>query len=172
MIKVAMFDLGMTLIDDSNQPFKHVRAALTKIASLKTADAKRLSTCLVSDFNMADPPVTAQKVDALFQQYLDILDETGLRPYFEPVKKRVTLSTHAGVMKPARLVFEFALHRLNVEATLEECLLVTENAAHIKFAKTKLHMRTLQFRAGNSSQFDFEDWARAPAIIAKLVKLD
>jgi hypothetical protein len=118
----------------------------------------------VSDFTMASPPATAAKVTALFNQYLTILDGTGLRPFFEPVKKRVTLSTHAGVGKPARKIFEKALQRLRASTvSLEDCLLITENADHIQQVRTQLHMQALQF------QVDFDDWVEAPALIAQLV---
>ena len=169
MIRVVMFDLGLTLIDGHNRPFDHVRQALTAIASFKLADGKPLRSCLVSDFAMATSPITAQKVRALFNQYLGILDQTGLRPFFEPVQRRVTLSTQAGVLKPDRALFERALRRLRVKATLEECLLVTENGAHIKAVRNRLHMSALQFRAAESRHFDFEDWSQAPAMIAHLI---
>lgn len=168
MIRVVIFDLGLTLIDRHNRPFDHVPEALTAISEFKTSDGKSLRCCLVSDFTMASPPVTATKVRQLFEQYLDVLDETGLRPLFEPVQRRVTLSTHADAQKPDRAVFETALRRLRVNATLEECLFITENTAHIKAARTKLRMKALQFSATGSRPFDFDDWAQAPALVAHL----
>lgn len=169
MIRVVIFDLGQTLVDSQQRPFAHVREALETIASFKTADAKPLRTCLVSDFTMAPPPVTAPKVRVLFEEYLGTLEQTGLRPFFEPAQRRVTLSTHAGQAKPGKAVFETALRRLRVKATLEDCLLVTENAAHIKAVRSRLHMATLQFRTAGSDDFDFDDWSQVPALIAHLV---
>ena len=165
MIKVLMFDLGDTLIDAQRRPFTHVAQALATIAQLKTAAGKPLRSCLVSDFTLAAAPATPAKVAALFAQYLAVLDATGLRPLFEPVKKRVTLSTHAGVMKPNRAVFEKAIRRLGVAATLEECLLVTEDAGHVKAARGELHMQALQFRPPGATAGDFDDWADAAALI-------
>ena len=169
MIKVVMFDLGQTLIDASNRPFDHVREALTAIAGFRTADSKPLASCLVSDFKMAAPPITAAKVKPLFEEYLAILDTTGLREFFEPVSKRVTLSTHAGVNKPDRAVFKKALSRLHNKATLHECLFITENAEHIHAARQTLGMTTLQFKTPGATGFDFDDWSQAPALIAHLV---
>ncbi len=164
MLRVVIFDLGQTLIDGANQPFPHVKEALTAISSLVAADGTPLRSCLVSDFTMAAPPVTAAKVTALFNQYLAILDGTGLRPFFEPVKKRITLSTHANAPKPDRKIFEKALQRLGASAIpLQDCLLITEDSGHIQKARTKLHMQALQFKA------DFDDWAEAPELIANLV---
>lgn len=166
MIKVLMFDLGDTLVDAQRRPFPHVREALTAIAQLKTAAGRPLRSCLVSDFDLAPPPATPRKVAALFAQYLAALDRTGLRGFFEPVNKRVTLSTHAGVMKPDRALFEKALRRLGVAATLAECLLVTENADHVRTARSRLHMHALRFRPPGAAAGEFDDWADAPALIA------
>ncbi len=87
MIRVVMFDLGMTLVDGERHPFPHVTDALTAIADFKTGDGKPLRSCLVSDFTMPTKPVTDAKVTALFEEYLAILDQTGLRRFFEPVKE-------------------------------------------------------------------------------------
>jgi hypothetical protein len=164
MLRVVIFDLGQTLIDGANQAFPHVKEALTAISGFVAGDGRPLRSCLVSDFTMASPPVTTAKVTALFTQYLSILDATGLRPFFEPVNKRVTLSTHAGVGKPARKIFEKALQRLGASTIpLDDCLLITEDADHVQKARTKLHMQALQF------QVDFHDWAEAPALIAQSV---
>ena len=103
-----MFDLGLTLIDADRRPFPNAREALATIAGLK-AGGKPLRSCLISDFTMPTPPVTKAKINALFEEYLGVLGGAGLRSFFEPVAKRVTLSTHAGVNKPHRAIFETAL---------------------------------------------------------------
>jgi FMN phosphatase YigB (HAD superfamily) len=169
MIRVVMFDLGMTLVDADRRPFPHVEDALTAICSFKAADGEPLCSCLVSDFTMAAPPVTDTKIAALFEQYLSILDGTGLRSFFEPVDKRVTLSTHAGVQKPDRKIFEKSIERLGTNVPLEECLFITEEPTHIEEARKNLKMATLRFRSVASDQFDFDDWAQAPALIASLM---
>ena len=169
MIKVIMFDLGDTLIDASNRPLPHVKEALAAIAKFKTSSGKLVRSCLVSDFTMMLPPATAAKLAAIFRDYLAVLDQAGLRAMFEPVQRRVTLSTHAGVMKPDRRVFEVALQRLGSKASLSECLFITENTAHIKHVHTLLKMLTLRFRSADANRFDFDDWAQAPALIAHLL---
>ena len=169
MLRVIMFDLGLTLIDENNQPFPHVKEALTAIQGMVTSGAKPLQTCLVSDFTMPAPPPTPAKIKTLFNEYLQILDSTGLRPFFEPVQKRITLSSDAGALKPDRRVFTTALQRLGSIAKLSECLFITENAAHIKAAHKQLKMQTLQFRAAGSAKFDFDDWSQAPLLIAHLL---
>jgi hypothetical protein len=169
MIRVVMFDLGMTLVDAELHPFPHVTDAFTAIADFKTGDGKPLRSCLVSDFTMPTQPVTDAKIAALFEEYLAILNQTGLRRFFEPVNERVTLSCHAGVTKPNAKIFKKALERLGAMVPLQDCLLITEDASHVDEARTTLKMKALQFRSAASSQFDFDDWAEAPALIANLV---
>jgi hypothetical protein len=169
MIRVAFFDLGLTLIDSQDRPFPHVKEALTTIQSFITVKGKPLLTGLVSDFDLPVPPATPAKIAAIFRRYLAVLDATGLRPFFEPVQRRVTLSTHAGVFKPNRKIFETALGRLRSKASLKECLFITENPDHIRVARTTLRMSALQFRSSASTRFDFDDWLQAPTMVAHLM---
>jgi hypothetical protein len=169
MIRVALFDLGLTLIDSQDRPFPHVKEALRTIQSFTTVHRKPLLTGLVSDFDLPVPPATPAKIAAIFRRYLAVLDATGLRPFFEPVQRRVTLSTHAGVLKPGRKIFETALGRLRSKASLKECLFITENPDHIRVARTTLRMSALQFRSSASTRFDFEDWREAPTMVAHLI---
>jgi len=169
MIRVVMFDLGETLIGADRRPFPHVREALTALKDFRTSDDMPLKNCLVSDYTMVPPPLTPEKIRPLFEEYLGILDGTGLREFFEPVDQCVTLSTQAGVGKPDRVIFELALRRLRSTAHLQECLFITENAGHIRHARQALGMATLQFKAPGATEFDFDDWSKAPALIAHLV---
>jgi hypothetical protein len=111
---------------------------------------------------MADPSASAAQVRALFREYLGLLDGFGLRRFFRPVDRRVTLSTHAGVRKPDRRVYEIALQRLGSSASLRESLVVTEDPAHLDACRT-LGMTTLGFG------LDFTDWLDAPLLIRHLV---
>ena len=92
MIRALLLDLGDTLIDTQhdNKPFPGVQDALGVLAKLKTADQAPLVLCLVSDFTMPEPR-TAAAIAAAFADYLEILDQTGLRSFFEPVDERITL---------------------------------------------------------------------------------
>jgi FMN phosphatase YigB (HAD superfamily) len=160
MVEVVLFDLGDTLVGGS-RPFPHVLEALSAIRQLKTASGAPIDCALVSDFTLAVPP-TAARVKAIVSEYLDLLDGFGLRRFFDPAERCVTLSTHAGVMKPDRRVYELALTRLGGGARLTDCLSVTENAAHIAACRD-LGMATLQFGA------DFTDWARFVPLVRNLL---
>jgi beta-phosphoglucomutase-like phosphatase (HAD superfamily) len=166
MIRVLMLDLGDTLIHDES-PFPHVIDALAALTQFETSSGDLLDVCLVSDFKMPEPGATQAQINELFLEYLDILEHSGLKDYFEPVERCVTLSTHAGVLKPGRKIFETAIKRLGVTAELDECLFITENVGHIK-ACGKLHMKTLTFGAKGSAD-GFDDWAVGPMLIARLV---
>lgn len=166
MIRVLMLDLGLTLIDDQRQPFAHVREALAALESFLTADGKPLRVCLVSDDTAEPHGLTPAQVRQQFDDYLTVLDACGLRGFFEPVQRRVTLASQAGVLKPAPAIFEKALARLRVKAGLDECLFITENRAHVAAARA-LGMQALQFRAPGDPGFDFDDWSQAPALVAQ-----
>jgi beta-phosphoglucomutase-like phosphatase (HAD superfamily) len=166
MIRVLMLDLGETLIH-GEFPLPHVLEALAALRQFETASGDLLAMCLVSDFKMPEPPATPAKINALFLEYLNILEHSRLKDYFEPVERCVTLSMHAGVFKPDRKIFETAIERLGVLATLEDCLFITENVDHIK-ACGKLHMKTIAFGEQGSAD-GFDDWALGPMLIARLI---
>ena len=164
VLRVAILDLGDTLVGDS-QPFPHVPDALRALAKFnlpRPSTPSRLTLLLVSDFTMVDPPVTKAKTAALVKEYLALLDGFGLRSFFTPVSKRITLSTQVGVNKPNRRIYEAALERSGTGATLHQCLAITENAAHLAACR-KLGMATLRFGG------DFTDWSAAPDLVKDLV---
>jgi FMN phosphatase YigB (HAD superfamily) len=160
MVRVVLLDLGGTLVGPQGA-FPHVTDALAALDQLDGGTGEPLETALVSDFPAAVPP-TPDGVRERFAEYLALLDGFGLRGFFEPVERRVTLSTQAGVPKPDRRVYELALSRLGTDATLADCLVITEDPAHIAACRA-LGMQALQFGA------DFDDWSQAPALVRRLV---
>ena len=113
MIKLALFDLGDTLLHGTT-PFPNAITALEAISRLHTEAGEPLILGLVSDFLPADPPVTEAKITAREQEYRDILEGARLKGFFEPFSSRVTLSTRAGVNKPDRRIFELEIGRAHV----------------------------------------------------------
>lgn len=159
-----MLDLGGTLLDANNKVLPFVPAALKAIKGIKTEAGDPLAICLVSDFLMPTP----QKSEAvIFQEYVSLLRDLNLLKFFKPVARHITLSTHAGVNKPDRKIFELAITRLGLTAQLGECLFITENNAHIVAARN-LGMKTLRFNAADPDH-DFADWQAAPALISRTV---
>ncbi|MDB5578765.1 MAG: hypothetical protein JWR80_3941 [Bradyrhizobium sp.] len=164
MIRALLLDLGDTLIDTDhdNKVFPGVQDALAVLEKFETEDHTPLVLCLVSDFTMPEPRTEAA-IAAAFADYLKVLDQTGLRPFFEPVDERITLSTHVGFNKPDARVFEAALKRAKVDAPITEAMFITEHAGHVAACRTKLHMTALQFGV------DFKTWSAAPLLIAQKI---
>jgi hypothetical protein len=160
MSKVLMLDLGDTLIRGTTV-LPHVPEALQAFRQFRGDDGKPLGLCLVSDFDMPEPPATPAKIKPIFARYVSLLDQVHLRQFFEPVSRCVTLSTHAGAFKPDRKVFELALRRLRVAAQLPDCIFITENRGHVTHCRG-LGMKALQFGK------DLTDWSQAPLLVAPL----
>jgi len=166
-IRVVMFDLGGTLVDAERRPFPHVREALAAIAAMKTGRGRPVECCLVSDFDIPRASAKAADERAIFKKYVAILESAELAELFRPFTRRVTLSMHVAAMKPDSVVFETAIRRLGIRASLRSALLITKNAKHIAAAR-KLGLASLQFASG-SSRGDFDDWSRAPLLVAGLL---
>ena len=161
MIRVLLLDLGGTLVGP-DAPLPGAVDALGALSRFETATGDPLQLAVVSDFTMPAPGATKADVDRIVREYLALLDGFGLRRFFRPVDRRVTLSTQAGVNKPDRAVYELALTRLGTGARLADCLSITEDAGHVAACK-RLGMTALRFGA------DFTDWADAPFLIRRLV---
>jgi hypothetical protein len=167
MIRVLMLDLGDTLVKN-NSVLPHVPEALEVLTRFETESEALLVLSLVSDYDMPTLPATPRKVSTIFNRYVALLDEVELKKFFEPVERRVTLSTQAGVFKPDPQIFKKAIQRLRLRISLNECLFITENAEHVKACRS-LGMTALLFDSINPSQGDFSDWVEAPLLIAKIV---
>jgi hypothetical protein len=170
MIKLALFDLGETLLHGTT-PFPNAIAALEAISRLHTGAGEPLILGLASDFLPADPPVTETKIVAREQEYRDILEGARLKEFFEPFSSRVTLSTRAGVNKPDRRIFELAVMRSGIEASLDECAYTTENTEHLAKCKS-FGMVAVRFGIGPGIAPAFSEWADAPGLFAGLLGPD
>jgi FMN phosphatase YigB (HAD superfamily) len=170
MIKLALFDLGETLLQGTT-PFPNAIAALEAISRLHTEAGEPLILGLVSDFLPADPPVTEAKIAAREQEYRDILDGARLKEFFEPFSSHVTLSTRAGVNKPDRRIFELAIKRSGVGASLDECTFTTETTEHLAKCKS-FGMVAIRFGTGPGISPAFSNWSDAPHLFAGLLGRD
>ncbi len=164
MVRVLMFDLGNTLIDESNLVYPHVYEVLETLQGFETKGREPLLLCLVSDYSMPTQEKTAQY---LFQEYLNILKQVDFAQFFEPFEQHVTLSTQAGVNKPDPHIFKLAIERLGLTARFDECLFITENSQHIEACRA-LGIKTLQFSLDNSGR-DFNDWSEVPLLVAEIL---
>ena len=167
MIKIAFFDVGETLIHDG-KPFPGATAALEAIAKFERSDRSPLVLGVISDYFMPDPRATEEKIIELEQQYRnEVLEPSGLAPFFHPFESRVTISSRAGVSKPDKKIFDVAVVRSRTGATLSECLFVTENKTHLEKC-SEFKITPVLFGAAREMAH-FANWADAPHIIAELV---
>jgi hypothetical protein len=171
MIRVLMFDLGNTLVRESDLSlFPHVVPALRTIEGFLTEDGRPLERCVASNFP-AQVPVPPPQAEQAFLEFVGLLEQVGLTGLFQPVERRVTISAQVGAAKPDRAFFEGALDRLGLPRALNTCLFITEDEVHITRA-TSLEMQTLRFGGHQSpppTGADFSDWAEAPALVAARV---
>ena len=167
MIKLALFDLGETILDGLT-PFPDAVVALDAISRLHTAEGAKLALGLVSDFKPVDPPGTEAEILAKEAEYRKILEEAGLDGLFQPFALKVTLSTRAGVNKPDRRIFELAIARSGIQAKLSECAFTTEDIGHLEKC-AEFGMTAIRFGSGPGIQPAFSRWADAPALFSSLI---
>jgi beta-phosphoglucomutase-like phosphatase (HAD superfamily) len=131
-MKLVFFDLGRTL-EDNDVLLPGALAALQDISLLCDDAGDRVLLALGSDFD--DPA----------QQYYDIIENLGIRVYFEPVATRVTLSGEVGAYKPAKEFFAVAITKADPALGFADVLFVTENPNHVQAARA-LGMHAIQVR--------------------------
>ena len=132
VVKLVLFDLGDTLESDGVLLPGAVET-LEAIASLRADGQPAPVLGLVSDFHM---PAEPSEVGDIQQQYYSLLDDLGIRPFFEPVAERVTLSTEVGVFKPDEAVFRAAASKAGPAVEFADVLVVTENRGHVLAARS------------------------------------
>ncbi|MET0865228.1 MAG: M28 family peptidase [Nakamurella sp.] len=143
---LVLLDLGNTL--ESNDVLLPGAAdTLAELSELRTADGREVLLGLISDFTMPEKPA---QIPAIQAEYYDIIDNLGIRSFFEPVAERVTLSTEVGVFKPDEAVFRRAVEKLDPAATFADTIFVTENSEHIRAAR-RLGIRAVHFRGPGQS---------------------
>lgn len=154
---MVLFDLGGTL-EDSGALRPGAVETLQAIADLRVGGRPAVLLALLSDFTDPSGP---DDVPAIEQEYYAILDALGIRSFFEPVDRRVTLSTQVGARKPARAMFRAAVAKAEPALRFDDVLFVTENADHVRAA------RALGLHAAQVSSPDHPDAevARLPDLL-------
>jgi hypothetical protein len=130
-VKLILFDLGDTL-ESGGVLLPGAVETLEAIAALRTGGQPAAVLGLVSDFDMPSAP---SDVGAIQQQYYSLLDDLGIRQFFEPVAERVTLSTEVGVFKPDQAVFRAAASKAGPAVEFGDIFFVTENRNHVLAAR-------------------------------------
>lgn len=140
-MKMVVFDLGGTLeADGVLRP--GAQELLEELSSLRTGGRPAVVLGLLSDFHM---PAQPSDVPAIVAEYHALLDSLGIRRFFEPLSRRVTLSTEVGVRKPAVAMFRAAVAKAEPTLAFEDVLFVTEHSGHVRAARqlgmTAVHLR-------------------------------
>jgi hypothetical protein len=130
-VKLVLFDLGDTL-ESGGVLLPGAVEMLEAIAALRTDGHPAAVLGLVSDFRM---PATPADVAGIQQEYYSLLEDLGIRQFFEPVAERVTLSTEVGVFKPDAAVFRAAASKAGPGVELGDVFFVTENRNHVLAAR-------------------------------------
>jgi hypothetical protein len=150
----------------SEKVLPHVREALEMISRFETAGEQSLKLALVADYDKPTAPTTSRKVNTIFNKFVSKLESLQLQEFFEPAEQHVTLSTHVGFTIPDQILFKKALQRLRLRIGFNAILFIGDRAEDIKDCRG-LGMYALLF--DGSGKGDFNDWADAPLLIARLV---
>jgi len=147
MIRAVLIELA-SLGDEAGGLRPGGAEALAGLGELETGPGQRLAVGLVDD-----GPVREGLLDRL--RTAGVRDELA-RP------GAVTTAALAGAALPDRRLFQAALVRLGVNATLPRCAVVLADARHAAACR-KLRMTPLALGA------DFTDWRDVPVLVARAI---
>ncbi|WP_461174746.1 M20/M25/M40 family metallo-hydrolase [Arthrobacter sp. Z1-9] len=164
-MKLVLFDLGDTLESDGVL-LPGALETLGTIASLRAEGRPAVVLGLLSDFHM---PAEPSDVAIIQQQYYTLLDDLGIRQFFEPVAQRVTLSTELGVFKPDEAVFRAAAAKVDPALEFDQVLFVTENRGHV-IAARQLGLKAVHVRGPGQEQGEVETLAGIVPLVQAFVE--
>jgi FMN phosphatase YigB (HAD superfamily) len=165
-VRMVLFDLGGTL-EDRDQLLPGAMETLVAIRALRDGDGRAAVLCLASDFDM---PVTPADLPAIQQAYYAILDQLGIRSFFEPVAQRVTLSSEVGVFKPDEAVFRTAVTKAAPSLGFSDVLFVTENRGHVLAAR-QLGLAAVHVRGPGQADGEVDALLELPPIVRDFMAL-
>jgi len=166
-VKLVLFDLGGTL-EDAGGLRPGAAETLRAIADLQVGGRPAVLLGLLPDFTI---PADPDDVPALEQEYYAILDGLGIRSFFEPVDRRVTLSTQVGVRKPAPAMFRAAVAKAEPALGFGDVLFVTENPDHVRAAR-RLGLQAAQVSSPGHPDADVAELPDLLPIVRDLVGPD
>lgn len=164
-MKLVLFDLGDTLESDGVL-LPGALETLETIASLRTEGRPAAVLGLLSDFHM---PAEPSDVAIIQQQYYTLLDDLGIRQFFEPVAERVTLSTEVGAFKPDEAVFRAAAAKVDPALDFGQVLFVTENVGHV-IAARRLGLMAVHVRGPGQAQGEVETLAGLVPVVQAFIE--
>jgi len=166
-MRIVLFDLGNTLeSDDALLP--GAKETLEAIRDLRDCHGDPAVLALVSNYFPASTP---EESEALRQQYFGVLTKLGLRPYFEPLTRHVTLSTEVGVEKPDPKIFRAAIDKISPGAHFHQVFFVTEDLPHVKKAR-ELGMMAVHFRGPGQTKGDVKKLLDLAPLVKQWIAFD
>jgi FMN phosphatase YigB (HAD superfamily) len=163
-MKAVLFDLGNTLEKEGGL-LPGATETLRAIQIMQDRSGQAPALALISDFIMPDSP---DQISIIQQQYYEILDQLGIRGFFEPVSKMVTLSTEVGVSKPHKKIFEAALRKIDERLGLQDAVFITEDKIHITKAR-QLGMKAIHFKGPGQTTGDADRLLDLIPIVKKFI---
>jgi FMN phosphatase YigB (HAD superfamily) len=151
-MKVILFDLGNTLEDQQREVL--LPGALRTLKAMRTMrdlEGRAAVLALVSDFGKTG--ATPAEIHTSRTDYYAILDRYNIRRFFEPVARRVVLSTEVGALKPHRKVFRAVINRNDRSLRFADLFFVTERRSHVLAARA-LGMRAVHFKGPGQTTGD------------------
>lgn len=143
-MKIILFDLGNTLENQNRGGLlPGASETLEAIQALRDAGGNAPVLALLSDFG--EIPATSEQIQASQQEYFGILRDLGILRFFEPVTRRVTLSTEVGAEKPSRKIFKAVIDKIGGGLRFQDVMFITERQSHVKAAR-KLRMKSIHFK--------------------------
>jgi len=134
-LRLILFDLGDTLAS-GDQLLPGAMVTLRGIHRLGNG----LHLALLSDVETPTMPGDEARIR---REYEALLGRLGIRSFFEPTDRWVTLSSEVGARKPDPATFRTAIRKAGDDVTFDDVLFITENADHIRRAR-ELGMRAVR----------------------------
>ena len=148
-MKVILFDLGRTL-ENQNELLPGATQMLEAVAGLRDELGQEPGMGLVSDFDMPSVPAD---IAAIRQKYVTFIERLGIRRFFDPVDRGVTLSSDVGRFKPDERVFRAALDKFGAKLPFAAALFLTEHSGHVNAARA-LGLRAVHFKGPGQTTGD------------------
>ena len=168
MVRVIFLHLSSTIVQ-GEAALPHLQDALEVLSKFETESGTAPILSLIADYAAPSSPVTDQTTEAIFSEYVSMLDKLGLKQFFEPVDRRLTLANPAAFCQPDLTVVEKAIKRLRQRVNLTGCLLITSCPAEVSAAYRKMGVKVLRFDPEGLTNADFNDWSEAPLLIACII---
>jgi len=144
-MKMVLFDLGNTLedvVDREDVLLPGAYETLEAIRTMQDSDGEAPILALVSDFGHI--PATPEQILSSQKEYYKILENLGIRSFFEPVAQRVTLSTEVGKLKPAKEIFQVVIEKIP-GLHFADVIFITEDRSHVEAARS-FEMQAIHFK--------------------------